>query len=499
MNIGIIGRSGIKYINSLAIIGDSRARAGIIEFYRGVTSSDLKGCAIDLLGCGYGITTNIPTGNTIEFRASDTSFRWTVSGIAPGAWTKVLTAQRVRLESSVINNWVEFNLRSILTLPTIDQTIQISISGALQTTVNASSSPGMVGNIYSNLNGAYYYNVLGMGGGKSNEMVESLPYLGRVAGSSGIDVIRIGANDISNNYTSATTIANAKLIFDNRIANSRKLVICGESARWGVNTSTPLTNTQLGYLFDINYYYRSYALANTTKCIYVDLFSLSCDPQYTDGRPSTGYLIDTVHDGYLGAKVFGNAIASAIQKLGGVVSPFPNRGTTKNLNPNAWFIGVSGTNSTGSSGVVATGWTVARQSGVDLVTVNSITASSDHLTTNQRLSLTFTAGAQTLLMTATAITIASAGLVNGDRIWFEVDVDFVSGTNVTSINPSIYIGGTNSRADTYITQIGESKHRISTLIDITATTTNITPAFYINTSEAGTAVVDISEFCIYKK
>lgn len=492
------GRKERKYINSLAIIGDSRARAGIREFYRGVTSSDLKGCAIDLLGCGYGITANLPTGNTIEFRASDTSFRWTVSGSASGAWVQVLRAQRVRLESSIPNQWVEFNLRSILTLPTTDQTIAIAISGALQTTVNASTSPGMIGNIYSNLNGAYYYNALGMGGAKSNEMVESLQYLGSIAGSNGIDVIRIGTNDISNNYTSATTIANAKIIFDTRIAQGRKLVICGEPARWGVNTSTPLTTTQLGYLFDINNYYRSYALANTNNCAYVDLFSLICDPQYTDGRPSAGYLIDTVHDDYLGAKVFGNAIASAIQKLGGVVSPFPNRGTAKNLNPNGWFIGTAGTNSTGSSGVVATGWTVARQSGTDIVSVNSITQSLDHLTTNQRMSLTFTTGVQVIYIFTSAVTIASAGLVSGDKIWFEVDVDFVSGTNVTSINGSMYVGGTNSRADVYITQIGESKHRISTLIDITATTTNITPAIYINTSGAGEAVVDISEFCIYK-
>ena len=485
--------------NNIIFIGDSRTRSGYKDWYRGAATTDYKGIALDIHGCGPAITTDLTTGNTLEYRASDKSFRWTVSGDTAGEWTQITKAGLMKLESGTPGKWIRFILRSFNTLPITDQTITFSITGQMKFILNNSTSPGSISDVYGYFRNSSPYKTLGAGGAKSYEMLELLPfYLENITEPSFI-IIRCGTNDLDNNIKSSETIANMEEIFNTLLLLNHKLVICGEPARWGDNATTAMTTTKFNSLKAINEFYESFCL-NNKNCSYVDLFSVSVDPNYLDGRPKNGVLIDTVHDNYYGSFLFAKEITKSLEDLNCKKKSYPIRDNS-NLFPNGWIIGTTGTNSTGSSGVVPTGWTVNRQSGT-VTTINSIVDSTTHNSNLLKMDCSWTSSGSNQIIYAymSSQTIINLGLVATDKVVFELDLIIENPINVSFINPSLYFSTSNYRSDIYITQVSESEHKISIPFEVGSTTTAITPAVYIQglANTIGNVTVKFGDFVVRK-
>lgn len=435
--IGSTGKENLL-INEIAFIGDSRNYYGQRNYYRTASTLDNKNVQLFFDGVGHDILTG--TSGTLEFRASDKAFRWTAPSDTAGAWVALGSAGWMTLQSGTPNKELHVATQIYSNMPLTDQTITVDITTTSAVKYIGNNSPAMV-QVYGRLRCNQPYKMLGIGGLKTIGMVEAIPYLTTVAGGKGgVDVIRIGTNDISDGtISSATMIANATTIFNNRLAIGRKLIICGEPARWGVNTSTALTAQQLSNLIALNKFYKDFANSNPSTCIYLDFYGLSVDPNYTDGRPYTNYLRDVVHDGIQGALEFGNAIYTTLKTFGfqGDTN-YPTRGDTSNIFPVGSMAGTTGTIGTGASGTVRTGYSLSRSSGSDATVVGAVyTRLSPHKALGQTITVTGITAGNIIKFRSLGLTLAALGWTAGDNIQWAVDLEVVSATNITSITMSM--------------------------------------------------------------
>ena len=423
--------------NDLAFIGDSRCASGEGNYFKLATISNLYGISLVPKGAGVGCSVN---GNgTLEFRASDKSFRWTAPSDTAGAWTPITQAGDMMLQSGTADKWLLVMLRSVLTLPLTDQILTVALSGSMISYLCPSSTMALQVMSYFRFN--QQFKAIGCSGANTSDGVELLPYWKQQAGAKGgIDVIRMGTNDPFSDVS--VTIANMTTIFKARLALGRKLVICGEPPKWGAAVGTPLTASDIARYVAMSKAYKEFALANPSTCIYVDLFSLGSDPAYTDYRPRTGILRDVVHDGYLGSFVFGNAIATAVKQLGlQGDSIYPNRASKLNLLSTGYMTGTSGTNGTGSSGPVPNGIDVSRSVGSDATVVNSIETITDPYATNKLVSaITGISAGNIIKVNMGVTTLATVGLVAGDTITLSADliVSALTGSGLTDLSMFVY-------------------------------------------------------------
>ena len=485
--------------NNIAFIGDSRMRYGLRNWFKNITPSGGAGVFADWLGVGPAVT--VDSVGTLEFRAADKSFRWTAPSDTAGAWTPA-TVGKMIIDSASADKQIYFVLRS-MSLPSTDQTYSMTCTGTMHAKVEWLSSVPDVMSRYRYGPDAYY---LGAGGATTAECVEMLPWYKLQASGAGIDVIRVGTNDISNGTISVgTMIANATALFNARIGEGRKLVICGEPARWGVNTSTPITAQQLSCLIAYNKALSLYAEARASVCRYVDLYAISRDPAYIDGRPFNGILLDTVHDGIAGSIAFGSAIKSAIDSLGGCsIAGFQMAGDSSIVfnNSSTWMHGgTAGVLNTGATGQAPTGITVGRVSGSDLTLVSSIVSYPDHQGKRTQLDITSTTANNiaecSSNLPSTTPTIETMGLVAGDFIEFEADIEVVSGSP-TSIEIFISLLGSLRRTAVYVPGVVGSYHVKSAPIKLLAEDTTIRQMAYITMPASATASVRIGEFITRK-
>lgn len=485
--------------NNIAFIGDSRMRYGRREWFKNITPDNSDGIEADWLGVGTAVTVDSTVG-TLEFRASDKAFRWTAPSDTAGPWTTATIGKMV-IQSGSIDKEIYFVLRSIVGLPASDQSILMTCTGTLFQKVEWLSCVSDVMSRLRNGPTAYY---LGAGSAISSEILEMLTWYNAQASGPGVDVIRVGTNDISvGALTGAQIAAYTLALCDARIAAGRKLVICGEHARWGVNTSTALTAQQLADLIAYNKSLRAYAEARASVCRYVDLYSISRDPAYYDGRPLAGMLRDIVHEDVGGAIAFGSAIKTAIDSFGCCsVAPYPMAGDSSALFQAAsWMTGTAGTIGTGATGQCPTGMAVSRASGADMTAVASIVGYLDHQGKRTHVDITsVTAGnivSVSSILPSTSPTIASLGLVVGDTVEFEVDVEVVSGAP-TQIEVFINLAGTSRETSILIPCVPGIYHQKSAPIKLIAGDTTLRQQCYITMPASSTASVRIGEFVTRK-
>lgn len=478
---------------SLAFIGDSRVRYGYEYWARVAGTSDNKGLRIDWLGAGPMSVAG--TTGVFEYRATDRHVRWTSPGDTAGPWVPLQVGE-MKFESGSAGMWLRVVVLSLNTLPTTDKTVTIQTYSTISSTTRWRS---VTVDVCSRLKKHRRSTVarLGAGTARTSDCLEMMPWYERMAGSPGVDVIRIGTNNISSfplDYT--TAIAEATQLFDARRALGRKLVICGEPARWGVDTSTPMTADQLTAHKAINAAYRAYALQYYADCRFVDLYSISRDPNYLDGRPVAGVLLDTVHDSDTGAELFGGAVYAALMSLGLRDDDPPSDDVTAVTL--TWMTGTGGTASTSTTGTVPTSWIVRRITGTTAVNVASIVDFPDR--SGRRIQVDVTTGADgtnRIEVYSSTITLDDIGLSVGDAVEISADIEIVSGEPVL-VEVFPFIVGTNRRASIFMPKRVGRFVGSGVPIEILPTDTGISLKVYVDIPANSTASFRVGEYAIRK-
>lgn len=490
--------------NNIAFIGDSRARYGYNDWFKRCEGLvDYKGLLIDYLGFGPAQTTN--AFGTFEYRAADSAVRWTAPGDTPGPWTPLQKdARRMQVESGTYGKWLKFVLRNwgYIPLPATDQTFSLECKDTIYAVTKWTSRTTQVESYFR---GGPKIFRLGAGGAVLAGIVDSLRWYNAVASGPGVDVFICGTNDLSNigagawGFSKESMIGYAKNFIDSRLAVGRRIVVCGEGARWGNDGASAMTVAQLAALVGYNAWLESYCAAQPQSLIYVDLYSLSSDPAYADGRPATGILSDAVHDGPLGSYVYGLAIAAAIEKIGSIRrAAFPQRGDAAIL-MSAWAMtGTGGTFSTGTSGQLPTGYTGIRTAGTDATAVFSIVGYPDHNGRRIQGVYTGTTGAQSVNVNMASSVPSAIGLNAGDwaEAWVDCEVD-AGAAGITEISSYVFIGaglGAQTRVTFPVELAGKGilRARLPAL-KIESAYTALQPVFAVLTSGAANATIRFGE------
>lgn len=485
---------------SLAFIGDSRARYGYETWYTTAAKvTNAAGFRVDLLGCGPSAPLPASGPGLVEWRASDRMLRWTAPGDTPGPWTQFVGAREYKLESGSPRLWLRARWTSAVA-PTDDASFAITLGGdrRVKTTIMGTSS-AIAALLNLHITRPVY---MGAGGAHTADCVEMLPWYAEMAGGDGVDVIRVGANDVSSLIrTIPETIALAYQLFDARRALGRRLVICGEGARWEHAAAIPMTQDQLEMLFALNAAYRDYALRNIATCRYVDLFDISYDPAYEDGRPLDGLLKDGVHEDAAGVALYAAAIAPAVRDLGIANDP-PLSAADSVLGVQSLMTGTGGGVGANTTGVVPTKWQVRSVAGAP-ATVASIVPAGDGRA-GQRLECSVTNGESPGTVNVRSdnpvvFTREGLGVAIGDALEICADVEVVSGT-LTSIEGMIYIDGAARRGQVFFPVTpGTRSIRCSVPIEILPTDNDsITPQFYFALPASASAVFRIGNICVRK-
>ena len=481
---------------SLAFIGDSRTRYGYRTWY--YTASAAEGTAgfrVDLLGCGPDTKLTASFGNgVVEWDAATRALRWTAPGDTAGQWVPFTRAAEYKLQSGSARQWLRARFTSA-SAPSSSTSFTVNTSGDGRP---LSEWQGHATAVSSRLNLHQRLPVwLGAGGVHTADCVEMMDWYAEMAGGPGVDVIRIGTNDITAEIrTLAEITALAYQLFDARRALGRKLVIVGENARWGVAVNTGMTESQIALLHGINAAYRSYALTHYADCRYVDLFAISHDPEYADARPKSGILKDALHDSVAGVILFGDAILSEVHSLGFRAEPPPMPvDSASNLTA---MRGTGGTAGTATTGVVPDGWQVRRLAGTTTTIVSSIVGYPEKEGRRVEVEITNTDGATNNVEIGGLAVLAFAdfGCGVGDSLEMACDVEVVSGT-VTQLDAALLYNGSSRRSLIKFPVVAGRYFRVCVPAEIVAADTSLRMLLTI-VSGTGTAVVRAGGFLLRK-
>jgi len=180
-------------------------------------------------------------------------------------------------------------------------------------------------------------------------------------------------------------------------------------------------------LHGYNKWLYGYCAAQSDSLRYVDCWSLTVDTAYTDGRPATGMLSDTVHDAETGsAVVLTQPIVDALKSLGASERPGAAHGDPENLTAGGWMTGTGGVLNTGTTGTVPDNWEPARKTGADATIASAIEERTDKRGNFWRCDIAATAGAQVLRLNTTYANrqlISTLNKAVGDSIRLECDFD----------------------------------------------------------------------------
>lgn len=281
-----------------------------------------------------------------------------------------------------------------------------------------------------------------------------LPWWLASSPGAGFCVWRIGTNSVKAGHTAAFMYGHAKTQLDALISAGKRIVVVGTHPRWSDTAGTAMSTAWRNVAIDYNRKLRDYCLAHATVTRYVDPYPIAADPAYTDWRPASGMLVDTVHDAKAGlAPLLGAAIAMALQSLGALVGLY-EQVDYANLLPDGYMVGTTGTFGAGASGVLPTGWSSMRLSGADLTAVHSIEQRTDKPGGQWAVSaITATAASQRLRVYTGDKTLASLGKAVGDTIEVSADVllSALSGTLADDIEVFVgFTGGGTVRTEAKI-------------------------------------------------
>lgn len=501
-----VGEVLISALNgsNVAFIGDSRARANYTDW--GMASNSIPipsdGMRIQYLGAADTLTTQNSTG-TFEYSASLQSLRWTAPGDTAGPWTP-LQVGKMQLESGTPGKWFKVIVFSLQNLPASDFSKTITLSGVLwhmKGPVHSSvqTTHGMPDMIECGLYGSTLYH-LGAGGSTTDDLVQMLPWFSRVASGIGYDVIRSGTNDITNGVAAAVTISNMQAVVAERLARGRRVVIVGESARWGSAVGTAMTAPQFTALQAINSGYRAIAAANVGKVEYVNTFLATYDPAYTDGRPASGMLADTVHDSYQSAIRIGSAVLCALWRLGLTNANQMAFGDPDVIWPYAWAQGLGGTAGAGVTtvGGIASSYTWARLAGADATATVEMTTFPDRAGARFDVSWSATAAAQRINVTTPNTNIAPLGWSVGDWVELYVDLEVISAAGSENIEMSLMQNGNSIVSRLYFPPVPGRYRMSSTPMQITAGVSQILVSGNIYPAASSTGRIKVGDLIIRK-
>lgn len=422
-----------EMLADVAVIGDSRGQDGLRR-WKNLSAANWDGMPTSGGFCVVGITDDANGNSTLEYRASDKHLRWTAPDDTAGEWTQAFAGRNV-LASATPGYEVDVAITSYTGLPGTDKTISTNTTGTI---ANGHRAYGPAPRALSQLRWLKRtYQMLAVGGATSSGVVEMLAWLEAEAGGPGVDIFILGTNDISGSVASATIIANLQAIYDARIALDRRLVIVGETARWGVNGSTPMNATQIGIFDDVRTFQQGYAAAHPSDVEFIDTYPLTYDSGQTDRRPATGMLRDHVHPSNQGAQVVGAAIASALRARGCAGTDI-SAADTDNLFANGYINGSGGSVGTGCTGTMPTGWVSARQNS-NVSCATSIVARDDGYGGSAlKIEAAASGGAGYALIEASTLSLATLGLSVGDTVHLEFSVSVRGASGLNYVRPQIY-------------------------------------------------------------
>ena len=483
---------------NITFIGDSRVQRGYFRGVKAATGTPISSMALNWQGVGPGVTSD-GTGS-LEYRASDRSLRWTAQGDTAGPWTPIVYGWQ-KIESGTADKWIAV-VKGNSTFNESDATISMPYSGSLY---EGWEHHGFAFHLLAALKFPYSptsNNFIGVGGAIVSDLASIADSLTEMSSGSGIDIIRIGTNDISVGTNIDDLKASATILFNSRIRAGRFVVWVGESARYATGT-TPLTTDQLADLIEFNKHLRELCTANPGMALFIDHYALTVDPAYLDGRPISNVLADFVHDSVYGAMLLADEIAAKLIGIG-VQKGFPIQvgdsanicGIDFNLQSTAAATG------TGALGLKPFNFSTGRTSGSDATITGSVEARTDATGNWFVLDIAqSTAAAQTLFVTGPNIDFASAGLVVGDFIEWEMELFIESAVSINSIEAIMLCNGatTNRKSIhklTTTTNVGIAKNSSPVLLKsfpqkIPAGTTTLDFWLYIVTSNNASAAATI--------
>lgn len=479
----------------LAFIGDSRAWYGRKSwYYAAAAGAGTAGLRFVPAGTGPAAGLSGTLGNgLLEWRTADASMRWTAPGDTPGPWTSMGRRGECKLESGSAGQWLRgYWLGDDVGLSDRSFAVQTTGNKRPETAFTGTSSYVM-SELRRHSAGAAY---LGVSGAHVPDCLAMLQWYSEAASGDGVDVIRCGANDITAQSRSVSEIvAAAYALFGARRAQGRQLVICGEPARWGVAAGTAMTAEQLATLKAINAAYRDYADAHYSDTRYVDLWAISADPAYSDGRPVAGLLSDHVHDAIGGVVAFGSAIVAAVRSLGIRTEHAPD--VRESLFAVSAMDGTAGTAGAGTTGVVPTGWTVRRFSGSTATMVSSVVGFPEKLGNRVNVEITAGVGSNTAWIETGNVSLATMGVEVGEAVEIYADFEVVSGAVLSASVFALY-AESGLRCDlTLPTTVGRYAAR-GVPVERLAADTQVKIVVYLNITPDSTAVVRVGDLIIKK-
>lgn len=497
----IVGDSTEQYGLTPGVVwtptGSLSLSGGLLAWYATAYVADSKGLSMTPLGMGPNIT--VTTASNLEYRAADKAVRWTAPGDAAGPWTPLILGVQM-IESASAGMGFAFGLRSMLTLPSADQTIPVTNSATRWATRDMTSA---IANALSRMrNGFRAIAMCGIGGAHLAEMSELMPWYRKMMPGPGYLVDRSGVNSIARGDSADTMIALKKAQFDAWLADGKRVVAVPVHARAGTGgAGTQLTAPQIAVAHAYNKWVRDYVAQHAWAMRYVDSYALSADPDYLDFRPAVGVTSDGLHDAETGlANTLGAAIAAALQSLGAAVGNYPLLGDPANLLPDGWLAGgSSGTLGAGASGAVATGWEVARVTGADATIACSVVALSAHAGNAQRMIFSATAAGQKIQFDtpySNRKTLAQIGKNVGDSFRIEADLS-VSGLTGGGLSQAtelvvVFTGAASIRTVAKAPPIAGDYHLVTPDIPIPSGVTHVQVYMYAYPGASSSGQIDAS-------
>jgi lysophospholipase L1-like esterase len=440
--------------------------------------------------CGPALSADFTTG-LLEYRATDKALRWTAPGDTAGAWTQITRAGWWQLESATADKFLRVGVKNLTTMPVADQSVTVSGSGSMNFGWNAIGLCNRAMNLARWLCPTPVS--LGIGGSTTADVVEQLSYAQAQASGLGWDFIMVSTNDVTNGTAAATITANLQTIYDARRALGRKLVIVENTARWGVNTSTPLTAGQITTFDAVRSFNQTYAAQH--DCLYVDSYLLTYDSGFSDRRPAAGMLRDTVHPTDNACQLIAAELYRLLkQRIG------PGRFRTAadaNTFANGVLNGTGGSLATGASGQVANGWTVGRATGTDgTATCSVIDRTDGGAGKMQRIQATnTTAGWMEFTALSAQTTLAALGLAVGDTVYYEIEYEVANPVALQNIAAQAFFTGASPTTaltcnlETSNVFLAEAGTMRTPPAKIPAGTTNVRPTNYMKFGANGSADV----------
>jgi lysophospholipase L1-like esterase len=309
----------------------------------------------------------------------------------------------------------------------------------------------------------------GVSGDRSDQVLARLDVA--IATGAGNMYLQVGANDIGQNYPTATTSAitcfnNIKTMADKALLNGMKVIIDLEAG------ATAFTAVQIAQTVELNERLRAYAEV-TPNIFLLDIPSVVWDPVNTTISAivfKANYFRDTTHLAAPGAYAVGKELAKIIQ----IVSPplprsiasmaeVPNANSLVNLLSNPMFTTTTGgIVQTGITGTMPASWGIQRDSGGGTQTATVSTAAASDGTAGNELTINCTfAAAGDAFRVYQDITLANWS--PGDILQAQADISADAGP-IAQIYQYLTANGNDGAAisATTMSMVGISNAQITT-------------------------------------